>query len=229
MYLYQYYIQTSNHSALPWAARHGLTNTVLKFLDLGVNIQATLGVKRATALYLASRNGYRLIVEASIQSGAEIDVQTSQGVTPLHGAVGAGHEHITRVLLENGADFMKLLLIRDRPTFLHIASHFGFTDIVQLILDKGIGIQVKDGNLETALHYVVKYDEENEIWHRNITIVNFLLEKKAVKDSWDKSGRRPKNFAKSNPNSIIELLLQGTTNTMLNDAILLDQAIEQQR
>jgi len=55
------------------------------------------------------------------------------------------------------------------------------------------------------------------------------LEKKAVKDSWDKSGRRPKNFAKSNPNSIIELLLQGTTNTTLNDAILLDQATEQQR
>jgi hypothetical protein len=42
-YLYQYYIETSNHSALPWAAYHGLTNTVLKFLELGANVQATLG------------------------------------------------------------------------------------------------------------------------------------------------------------------------------------------
>jgi ankyrin repeat protein len=75
-------------------------------------------------------------------------------------------------LLENGADFIKPLLIRVRPNILHIASHFGFTDIVQLLLDKGIGIQVKDGNLETALHYVVKFDEENEIWHGNLTTVN---------------------------------------------------------
>jgi len=86
-------------------------------------------------------------VEALIQSGAEINAQTSQGVTPLHGAVRAGHEHITQVLVENGADFMKTLPTRARLTILHVASYFGFTDIVQLLLDKGIGIQVKDRNL----------------------------------------------------------------------------------
>ena len=229
-YLYQYHIQTSDHSALPWAAYHGLTNTVLKFLDLGSNVQATLdNNKRETALYLASKNGHLLIVEALIQSGADVNTQTSRGFIPLHRAVASGHEHITRVLLESGADFMKAFPTQNRPTILHVASHFGFTDIVQLLLDKGMGIQVKDGNLQTPLHYAVKFDEKNEIWHGNITTVNFLLEKKAVKDSWDKSGRRPKDFAKRNPNSIIERLLQDTTNTTLNDAILLDQAIQQRR
>ena len=78
-YLYQYYIQTSNHSALPWAAYHGLTSTVLNFLELGANVQATLdNDKQATSLHLASQNGHLLIVEALIQSGAEIDAQTSQ-------------------------------------------------------------------------------------------------------------------------------------------------------
>jgi hypothetical protein len=69
-----------------------------------------------------------------------------------------------------------------------------------------MGIQVKDGNLRTPLHYAVKFDEKNEIWHGNITTVAFL-EKKAIKDSWDKSGQRPKDLARRNPNSIIELLL----------------------
>jgi len=231
VYLYQYHIRTNHHPALLWAAHHGLTNTVLKFLELGANVQATLdNDRRATALYLASKKGHLLVVEALIQSGAVIDAQTSQGVTPLHGAVMAGHEHITRVLLECGADFMKPLPTRNRPTILHVASHFGFTDIVQLLLDKGMGIQVKDGNLQTPLHYAVKFDEKNEIWHGNITTVNFLLEKKAVKDSWDKSGQRPKDFAKRNPNSIVELLLhQDITSTTLNDSILLDRAIQQQR
>jgi ankyrin repeat protein len=112
--LYQYYIRTSNHLALPWAAYHGLTNTVLKFLDLGANVQATLNNdKGATALHLASKSGYLVIVEILIQSGAHINARTSKGVIPLHGAVVRGHEHITRVLLESGADFMKPLPTRN--------------------------------------------------------------------------------------------------------------------
>jgi ankyrin repeat protein len=124
-FLYQYHIRTSDHSALPWAAHHGLTNTVLKFLDLGANVQATLDKdKSATALHLASKSGYLVIVEILIQSGADINARTSKGVIPLHGAVVRGHEHITRVLLESGADFMKPLPARNRPTILHVASNY---------------------------------------------------------------------------------------------------------
>jgi ankyrin repeat protein len=74
-----------------------------------------------------------------------------------------------------------------------------------------MGIQVKDRNLQTPLHYAVKFDEKNNFWHGNLTTVNFLLEKKAVKDSWDKTGQRPKDVAKRNPHSIVELLLQSDT------------------
>jgi len=124
---------------------------------------------------------------------------------------------------------MKTVPTQNRPTILHNASQLGLTDIVQLLLDKRVGVHVKDRSLQTPLHYAVKFDEKNEIWHGNITTVNFLLEKKAVKDSWDKLGQHPKDFAKRNPNSIIELHLQDTTGTTLNDAILLDQVIQQQR
>ena len=164
-----------------------------------------------------------------IQSGAEIDVETSQGVTPLHEAVGAGHEHVTRVLLENGADFMKTLPTPSRLTILHVTSYYGFTDIVHLLLKRGMGIQVQDRKLQTPLHYAVKFDKKHNIWYGNLTTVNFLLEKKAVKDSWERLGQRPKDIAKRNPDTTIELLLQHTTNTTLNDAILLDQAIQNKR
>lgn len=55
------------------------------------------------------------------------------------------------------------------------------------------------------------------------------MEKKAIKGSWDKTGQRPKDLARRHPNSAIKLLLQGTTNTTLNDVILLDQAIQQRQ
>ena len=96
---------------------------------MGANLQAT-NDKGATALHLASQNGHLLIVETLIQSGTEIDAQTLQGATPLHRAVRAGHEHITQVLLENGADIMRSLPTGALPNILHVASYFGFIDIV---------------------------------------------------------------------------------------------------
>ena len=119
--------------------------------------------KRVTALHLASKNRHLLIVEVLIQSSADINARTSKGVILLHKAVAGGHEHITSVLLERSADYP------------HVASHFGFIDIIQLLVNKGIGIQVKDGNLQTPLHCAMKFDKKNEIWYRNITTVNFLL------------------------------------------------------
>ena len=66
-----------------------------------------------------------------------------------------------------------------------MASHFRFTDIVELPHDKRMGIEVKDSNLQTPLHYAAKFDERNGIWYGNITTMNLLLEKEAVQDSWD--------------------------------------------
>lgn len=154
-YLYQYHIRTNDHSALlcSWVPRLRRAN-----------VQATLdNDKRVTALHLASKNRHLLIVEVLIQSSADINARTSKGVILLHKAVAGGHEHITSVLLERSADYP------------HVASHFGFIDIIQLLLNKGIGIQVKDGNLQTPLHCAMKFDKKNEIWYRNITTVNFLL------------------------------------------------------
>jgi hypothetical protein len=44
-------------------------------------------------------------------TGAKMDAQISQGATPLYKAIRARHEHITRVLLKNSADFIKTLFI----------------------------------------------------------------------------------------------------------------------
>lgn len=65
-FLYEYYVQTSDHSALPWADIMDSRILVLKFLELGADVGATLDKeKRATSLHLASRNGH---LEVLIQS-----------------------------------------------------------------------------------------------------------------------------------------------------------------
>jgi hypothetical protein len=77
-----------NLSAIQLSFGLHITNTVLEFLELGANLQATLDDnKRATALHLPSRYGHLLIVEALIQSGAHVNAQAYKGIIPLHGAV----------------------------------------------------------------------------------------------------------------------------------------------
>lgn len=139
--------------------------------------------------------------------GANVNAQTSTGTTPLHGAVSGGFEGVTQALLENGADYMKTLPSGNRLAVLHIASSFGNTTIVQLLIEKGMGIEVGDRDLQTHLHCAIKFDEDNMVWYWNIETVAFLLEHRANKEAWDKLGQRPKDLTRGHPSTIVELLL----------------------
>jgi ankyrin repeat protein len=224
LFLYRYAVQQSNHSALHWAAYHGHSNTLLMLLDVGADVRAPVGNNKGlTALHVASAKGHLIILEILIQSGADVNAQTSAGITPLCKAVSNGFECITRLLIENGAGFMTTRYGPNKSTLLHIASFFGFTTIVQLLLEKGMAIEVKDADLQTPLHYAVKGEGVKNVGHGNLRTVKFLLEHNANKDAWDGSGRRPKVLAKGNSSNALGLLLQNSSDISVDDAILLEQ------
>jgi len=223
LFLYRYAVQQSNHSALHWAAYHGRSNTLLMLLNVGADVRAPVGNNKGlTALHVASAKGQLIILEILIQSGADVNAQTSAGITPLYKDVSNGFECITRLLIENGADFMTTRYGPNKSTLLHIASFFGFTTIVQLLLEKGMAIEVKDADLQTPLHYAVKGEGVKNVGHGNLRTVKFLLEHNANKDAWDGSGRRPKDLAKGNSSNALGLL-QNSSDISVDDAILLEQ------
>lgn len=199
-------------------------------LDIGANVRATRrNSKHLTALHLASAQGHLPIVEALIQNGANVNAQASTGSTPLYEAVLNGFEDITRVLLENGADFMKTFPNQNRSTVLHIASFFGCTAIVQLLLETGMGIEVKDEELRTPLHYAIGADGEKRLWYGNIWTVELLLQHNASKDAWDRLGRRPRDLARGHPSTIVELLLQNCCDIRVKEAIQLEQRLRMRK
>ena len=59
---------------------------------------------------MASQNGHAGIVQALLAKGAEIDLQSKNGVTALYMASQNGHAGIVQALLAKGAD---------RPPSLH--------------------------------------------------------------------------------------------------------------
>ncbi|KAF7340364.1 p-loop containing nucleoside triphosphate hydrolase [Mycena venus] len=152
----------------------------------------------STAVQAASTRGHLAIVHLLLQSGADVNTESSDGTTALQVASKNGHIEVVQLLLEKGADvnmkgsdgtalqlasakghleITSLLLEKDADvnvdgrdgTPLQQASDEGHTEIVQLLLDKGADVNAAgDG---TALQVASKKG--------HIEIVRLLLHKGA--------------------------------------------------
>eukprot|EP00750_Incisomonas_marina_P031580 INCI8242.2.p1 GENE.INCI8242.2~~INCI8242.2.p1 ORF type:complete len:1210 (-),score=258.10 INCI8242.2:56-3685(-) len=67
-----------------------------------VQLNAALKTSGVTALHLACRNGFAEIVTTLLYAGADANVQSALGVTPLLQATQAGRSRIVREILVNG-------------------------------------------------------------------------------------------------------------------------------
>jgi uncharacterized protein len=78
---------------------------------------------------IKSRNSIQ--VEEEIQSGADINQQDEYGWTPLNWAAGRGDQKFVNLLLEKGADVLKVG--RDRRTPYKIALAAGHAEVAKLL------------------------------------------------------------------------------------------------
>ena len=104
----------------------------------GVDVNATSEtVNGSTALYMACQNGHGEVVRLLLAtSGIDVNqARTTYGDTPLFMACQFGHAPVVKLLLTvSGIDINK-----GAPGWspLHLAQHFKFTEIVQLLVDAG--------------------------------------------------------------------------------------------
>lgn len=143
--LYELSIEKCEQFTLPWCAWHGSLNHVLVHLEMGAS-------SLDEALYAATVGWHYEIMEALVQSGANVNARMRNGFTPLHAAacVNPFVPHI-ETLLDNGAD----LNTRTEGMFggynaLHLASALGNLFIVELLLDRGMDIE----SLTTSTEHV---------------------------------------------------------------------------
>jgi len=76
-------------SALHHAVRQGSVNAVLALLDGGANIDDTSNVDRTTPLLLATINGQFDVALKLIERGANPNIASTAGMTPLYAAINA--------------------------------------------------------------------------------------------------------------------------------------------
>ena len=122
-------INTSNANglnALHLASKEGHSDVVRELLKRKANVDAATRVssnawpiracqderkrdtsyfqKGNTALHIASLAGQSLIVTILVENGANVNVQSLNGFTPLYMAAQENHEDVVRFLLTHGAN-----------------------------------------------------------------------------------------------------------------------------
>ncbi|KAF3236224.1 hypothetical protein TWF192_011501 [Orbilia oligospora] len=135
-------------------ARHGRIEILKWLFEVGIepkvdDLDRTIGM---SPLYLAVENGHSDIVSALIKYGADVNLETAEGLwTPLHESVKKGYMDITEMLLSAGAD--PNAASDDGITCFHCCWRTGSTSLTSLLLSHGADINAKRKDQFTALHY----------------------------------------------------------------------------
>lgn len=135
------------------AARQGQLEVAKLLLGQGghdVNLQNGMGDR---PLHMSSASGQLPMTKLLVEHGADIDPQTSWGMTPMYWAAHGGtkaHIEVAHFLLSRRANVN--IRTTAKYTMLHEAAREGHTSMCQLLLDAGIDKDSTDELGETALH-----------------------------------------------------------------------------
>ena len=161
----------------------GDLNAVQDLLDRGVNPDTFRfsGWDDAAALHMAVQRGFIPIVEALLDAGADINVKTSKGMTPLYIAAEVNSVEAVKTLIERGCDINMQAYCRTPP--LGIACHENNKEAAQILLEAGADINICTQFGSSPLH--------NACIAGNLNLVQSLLPRGADLHRKDTFGHTP--------------------------------------
>ena len=138
-------------SPLMLAAMNGHAQAVSLLVDMGSDINAQIETNRNTALTLACFQGRHEVVSILVDKRANIEHRAKTGLTPLMEAASGGYVEVGRVLLDKGADIAAAPVPSSRDTALTIAADKGHYKFVELLVQRGGAVDVRNKKGQTAL------------------------------------------------------------------------------
>uniref|UniRef100_A0AAQ5YSB1 Ankyrin 2a, neuronal n=1 Tax=Amphiprion ocellaris TaxID=80972 RepID=A0AAQ5YSB1_AMPOC len=169
----------------------------------------TKGKVRLPALHIAARKDDTKSAALLLQNDHNADVQSKDGLTPLHCAARSGHDPAVEILLERGAPilartkvFFKILLQDTNGLSpLHMSAQGDHIECVKLLLQHKAPVDDVTLDYLTALHVAA------HCGHYRVT--KLLLDKKANPNARALNGFTPLHIAcKKNRVKVMELLVK---------------------
>ena len=169
--------QWERHSLLQWCAYYGDVSA-MRFLISQDESLGSLGAD--LGLDGAAFHGHWRLCEFLLENGADANfVSPENGETPLHAATSSRRSgNVVSVLLRAGADpnratipgketgaFMRDVRTRGE-TPLHRAAAFAAEETVQLLLDAGARVEVKDSNGDSPLSWASWHQRPDSLLRR---------------------------------------------------------------
>ena len=111
------------------------------------------GFLKETPLHLASKNGFKDLVDILVQSGGNVNARNfPKQETPLHLAAQNGHPYIAEYLIQHGSKVnIRNVPLQDTP--LHLASRNGHGQVVDILLQHGSDVDARNApSQNTPLH-----------------------------------------------------------------------------
>jgi ankyrin repeat protein len=154
------------------------------------------GMDDRTPLHMAVDRGLLEVTRILIERGASVNARDSSNRTPLHptwlvrsSTFDDTYFDVVRYLLEHGAD-VDAQANTEHSTPLHLASYFGGFKVAQLLLNRGVNINVLDAQCRTPLHEALT-NLSNNVEDYFVDAVRFLLDHGADVEAEDNGHSTP--------------------------------------
>lgn len=147
-------------NALVAASFQGHDKVVQLLLDHGAKVNAQMEGRFRNALAAASLEGHDKIVQLLLDNGASVNTSGEWNDNALYEALVGGYTKVVQLLLDRVPDISVLL---EDGWLLAVASSLGHKEIVELLLNKGVKVNVGTNWTPRALSLASVQGEENVV------------------------------------------------------------------
>lgn len=168
----------SQDNSLFYAAAYGDRGIIRCLIENGYDVNMKDGYG-GNALEWAAQENRISNAKMLIESGCDVNNLNGEGMTALYTACAEGNADMAKLLLDNNAEPDKT----EDATPLIIASCYGKTECVKLLLEHGADVNTIDNEGRTALFYAMVYGQDE--------IEKLLSDNGASYDICDKDGVSP--------------------------------------